>query len=323
MSDDLLDDLLHDVAQAVIAGRDPMAVLDGAFGFHEASPTKRRGRPPGPTAAVRARYDALVELAREHGPASVRHIYYRATVAGAGGDPRLADITKNDSGYGKVQRALLQLRRDNRMPYHLIVDSTRWMRKPDTYGGREEFLRATAATYRRDLWRDSSWRVEVWCESDSIASTLADITDTWDVALMVCRGYSSETFAYNAASAWTADDRDPVVLYIGDHDPAGLNIEKALRSRLHEFYGSSIAWERLGVTWAQVEELDLPGTRPKKKYGFPLAVEAEALPPQLLRKIVDDTIRAFVDPHRLRVLKVAEESDRDWLTALIERQFAA
>jgi hypothetical protein len=291
--------------------------------FSEASPKKRRGRPTGPTAAMRARYDALVELAYEHGPASVRHLYYRALVAAAGGNPRLVDITKGDAGYGKVQRALLQLRRDNRVPYDLIVDSTRWMRKPNTYGSLEEALQETEATYRRDLWRDSSSRVEVWCESDSIASTIADITDRWDVALMVCRGYSSETFAYNAARNWTEDNRNPVVLYIGDHDPAGLNIEGSLRDRLDEFYEWDITWQRLGVTWAQVQELDLPGTRPKKSYGFPLAVEAEALPPQLLRDLVDRAIAAYVDAHRLRVLEAAEESERDLLTRIIEREFAA
>ena len=30
------------------------------------------------------------------------------------------------------------------------------------------------------------------------------------------------------------------------------------------------------MTWEQVQDWELPGTTPKKPYGYPLAVEAEA-----------------------------------------------
>jgi hypothetical protein len=251
------------------------------------------------------RREQIIDLADEHGPCSVRHLFYRAVVDAVPG------ITKNDSGYNKVQRIVLEQRRAGTIPYKLIVDSTRWQRKPDSYGSHQEALLAIASTYRRDLWRTSDYRVEVWCESDSIASTVWDVTARWDVPLMVCRGYSSETFAYNAADAWRETPwRRPVVLYVGDHDPAGLHIEEKLQERLTEFSDLESRWYRLGVTWDQVVELDLPGTDPKKPYGYPISVEAEALPPADLRMIVDNAIEAFVDHHELAVIRAAEESER-------------
>ena len=179
-------------------------------------------------------------------------------------------------------------------------------------------LEATAALYRRNLWATSRWRVEVWAESDSIAGTIFDITARWDVPLMVTRGQSSETFAHNAAEAWKETSSVPSVLYIGDHDPAGLDIEESVRTKLETFYGRTLLWDRVGVTWSQAEALDLPGTPLKtagrrKPYPFPLAVQAEALPAPLLRELLDDAIAWHVDQDELDVLLAAEESEREIL----------
>ena len=263
-------------------------------------------------AEMEERAEALITLASANGPCSVRHLFYAATVA------KVPGIMKNQAGYDKVQRQVLALRRDGRIPYRPVVDGTRWMRKPASYTSAAAALEATAALYRRNLWATSRWRVEVWAESDSIAGTIFDITARWDVPLMVTRGQSSETFAHNAAEAWKETSSVPSVLYIGDHDPAGLDIEESVRTKLETFYGRTLLWDRVGVTWSQAEALDLPGTPPKtagrrKPYPFPLAVEAEALPAPLLRELLDDAIAWHVDQDELDVLLAAEESEREIL----------
>ena len=66
-----------------------------------------------------------------------------------------------EDGCGKVQRMLVEMRRDGDLPYDWIADNTRWMRKPRTFGGPEEALRRTVETLpqgalgrRRRLCRD-------------------------------------------------------------------------------------------------------------------------------------------------------------------------
>lgn len=286
-----------------------------------------------------ARYESISDIVLEEAPTSIRHAYYAAVVQGL--------VPKTEAGYAKVQRAILKLRRNGSLPYSTVVDNTRWMRKPMSYDSTEEALRETAAVYRRALWSQSPWRLEVWAESDSIAGVIAEVTERWDVPLMVTRGQSSETFAYNAADAWAdTPDRIPFVLYIGDLDPAGVEIEEALQSKLFRFYRDlaghngvftwpgtrrridgghrsyGIPWLRVGITIDQIEDEDLgiyeTGTTPKKAFEYPFAWEAEALPPSYLREELGGWIEEFVDEDALVALEMAEASEREVLTRIAE-----
>lgn len=293
-----------------------MTEVDVLARSYGARPTRHRAT----AEEMRARRDALVEIVLEDAPTSVRHAFYRAVTFGV--------VSKDDAGYRRVQRELLAARRDGDIPYDAIVDSTRWMRLAATFDGVADALEATARFYRRDLWSRSTYRIEVWAESDSIAGVIHPVTEKWAVPLMVTRGYASESFAWSAAQAWATDDRVPVVLYVGDHDPAGLEIESTLQRQLEGFYedagGLEVAWERVGVTWAQVENLDLEGmgTTPKRNghrypYPFPVAVEAEALPAPFLRSLLDSTITAYVDPVQLDLLLEVERDERDVLAQML------
>ena len=145
------------------------------------------------------RRDALYEIVAEQQPMTVRQVFYRATVRGIG--------EKTEDGYSKVQRMLADMRRDGELPYDWIADNTRWMRKPRTFGGPEEALRRTVKTYRKALWRDADAYVEIWLEKDALAGVVYDVTNEFDVPLMVSRGYASLSFLHSAAEAMANQDR--------------------------------------------------------------------------------------------------------------------
>lgn len=295
-----------------------MNELDVRASLYGASPIRHRATPT----EMLARREAVVRIVSEDAPTSVRHVYYRAVTEGL--------VPKNDLGYKRVQREVLAARRDGDIPYDSIVDSTRWARRATTYNGVTDALTETARFYRRDLWSRSQWRLEVWAESDSIAGVIHPVTEKWAVPLMVTRGYASESFAWSAAQEWAQDDRSPLVIYVGDHDPDGLAIESTLRRQLGDFYAAAtgeeyvVEWERVGVTWEQVQQLDLEhmGTPPKRRsgkhpYRYPVAVEAEALPAPYLREVLDVTIDAYADRRQLGLLLEAERSEREVLARIL------
>ena len=73
------------------------------------------------------RAEFFISYAQEHGPVTVRGLYYQAEVHGVSG------IDKTDNGYDRVQSQVLRLRRQGRLTYELIADATRWMRKPRSF----------------------------------------------------------------------------------------------------------------------------------------------------------------------------------------------
>src|SRR4051794_14996937 len=178
-------------------------------------------------AQMRDRAEAVLEIVETIKPATVRQAYYQATLHGI--------VDKTEGGYKKVQRMLVKLRRDGRLPWAWIVDNTRWMRKPRTWDSIEDALEETLRTYRRNLWTDANAYVEVWCEKDALAGVLLGVTARWDVPLMVARGYSSITFLNEAATAMADLGRPCFIYHFGDFDPSGQNAADKIGETLREF----------------------------------------------------------------------------------------
>jgi hypothetical protein len=265
------------------------------------------------------RAEFLIAYAEEHGPVTVRGLYYQAGVQHVPG------IDKSDGAYDKVQRQVLNLRREGRIAYPNISDMTRWMRKPRSFNGVEDALAETARLYRKSLWTDSDAYVEVWCEKDALAGVSLPITSAYDVPLMVARGFASETFCYESIAQRGGDTTPYYVYYLGDFDRAGHDAARSLEEKLTRFAaeeGIEVIFRTLAVTGLQIYSLKLPTREPKRvsaadrKWPYGEACELDAIPPDYLRGLVEKAINRHLDQDQLRVLKVAEESERKLLKAM-------
>ena len=112
------------------------------------------------------------------------------------------------------------------------------------------------------------------------------------------------------------------LLYLGDHDPSGKDIERVVLQGLRRYaQGADIRTERLAVMEAQIEGMALP-TRPTKQTDSKAAsfagrsVEVEAIPPDQLRALVHAAVEALVDPQELKVVRMAEADERRALDLL-------
>jgi hypothetical protein len=274
---------------------------------------------------METRANFLINYATRHGPVSVRGLYYQAEIA------RLPGITKDDRDYDKIQRQVLLLRRQGRLSYEAIADATRWMRKPRSHNGIEDALRDTAALYRKSLWHTAPTYVEIWVEKDAIAGTIYPVTSAYDVPLMVARGFSSETFCFEAVQQRTS--RKPYhVYYLGDFDRAGVSAGKSLSEKLHRFAaarGIPVIFETIGVTLDQIVRMGLPTRPPKRKtpadrkWPYDFACELDAMPADELRAIVEGRIQQHLPEHQFISLKAAEESEREMLRFLVQSRGAS
>lgn len=283
-----------------------------------ASPIKRERRTKAEIVTIK---QAIYDLLRADNPMTLRQLFYRLVTAGV--------IEKTEAEYKTTAgRLLIEMRLDGDVPFDWVADSTRWMRKPTTYDSLQDALASTARYYRRAIWRDLPAYVEVWCEKDALAGVLYEETATYDVPLMVSKGYASLTYLHEAAQAIIAQQKPTFLYQFGDHDPAGVDIPRNIEARLRQFApDAEIHFERVAVQSEQIAAWGLP-TRPTKSQDTRArkfegdSVEVDAIPPTQLRQLVRDCIGRHVDPVELKMLEAAESSERGILRRLSGRRYA-
>lgn len=281
---------------------------------YEARQLKRRRATK---AEMQARADTLIDIVADIAPATVRQVFYQAVVRGV--------VEKTDAGYGKVQRLLVQLRRDGEIDYSDIADNLRFMRKPKTWSSLQTAVDRTAATYRKALWEETDTYVEVWLEKDALSGVLWPVTEKYDVPLMVSRGYASLSFLHSAAEDMETEDRPCHIYHLGDWDPSGQDAARHIEETLREMAPSAeIYFESIAVNPYQISRWNLPG-RPTKKTDTRSkdwrgeSVELDAIDPNRLRAMVEFFIEQHLPKTQFAALKVAEASERELLKAWAER----
>jgi hypothetical protein len=203
------------------------------------------------------------------------------------------------------------------IPYNWFADLSRMGFFTPTYDDAGDFLESHIGAYRADLWKDSKYRCEVWVESKSLAASVIADCKELAVDLYPCGGYVSLTFASKSAeynnAVFNHDKRPLVILYIGDLDPHGKMIDRALEAELRKHLNPEMkmVFLRIAITEEQVVEYDLPdkGVGERK-------VEGEAMPASILRQILRTEIESLLPANAMRVSKIAEESERAWLNAM-------
>jgi hypothetical protein len=262
---------------------------------------------------------AIYEIVASIQPCTVRQAFYQAASV-----HQIVD--KTELGYRMVARVLTDLRLNGVMPWHWIADHTRWRTKPNTHDSISDALRETAQFYRRALWRDIDWHVEIWLEKDALRGVIYEITAEFDVPLMIARGYASLSFLHASAELIEHIGKPAFIFHLGDHDPSGVDAAKNIERRLREFApAAEITFESLAVTAAQIAEWDLP-TRPTKQSdsrakGFgDTSVELDAINPNQLRDLIRRVLQEFIHPYQMNILKAAERSERLLLERWIEER---
>ena len=269
--------------------------------------------------------DRIIRIAEASHPLSVRNLFYQLLSDDGSG----AMVEKLESASQKVGRLKTQLCRDRAIPWGYFTDSSRISYDNDGFQGLDdpEFTRRCMNLYRRNVWTKTGIYPQLWVESRSLYPTLAGTAREWGVSLYPSAGMSSDSFVYGAAvEAVHMKCDEMVVVYVGDYDPAGLQIADTLETKLieHLDYAAEdfnldapeLTFWRVAITEEQIADHGLPTkpvkkTQSRKKYDIDRTVEAEAMAPATLREIVADAFEPMLDKDVLNSLRVVEASERN------------
>jgi hypothetical protein len=241
----------------------------------------------------------------------VRHLCYRLSSKGV--------IPKRESDFDALGKHLANWRKGGRIPFGRFVDSTRWYHGSTTFNNAAEALKDSVTNYRKNLWRDQPFHVEVWVEKEAVASIVVPVADSWGIKTFVCRGFASLTSTWEAAEIFKqaiSHGKTPVILYLGDYDKAGQEIDAAICNHLDMHgvgVGKQVFFLRVAILHEQIKEFALP-TRPPKRKGDPEhCVEIDTLSSAQIRDLLEAKITALIESSSWEQLLAIEAAERETL----------
>jgi hypothetical protein len=227
--------------------------------------------------------------------------------------------------YSKLSGLLTDARYAGLVDWGAIEDRVRVPKRPPEFADLNELMEAAKNSFRLPRWEGQKYYVELFTEKDALSSVLQPIAEKYHVVFSVNRGYSSATAMYDAgkrfleAAGKRADsgewEKDCILLYIGDHDPSGLDMVRDIQSRLVEF-GAPVEVEHIALTTEQVKQFSPPPN--PAKFSDPRASgyvqrfgktswEVDALPPDALEKVVSTAILKYLDGKLMKTVMEREE----------------
>lgn len=245
------------------------------------------------------------------------------------------DIISNSvKEYTRIGNVVSRGRLAGLIDWEMIEDRLRVPESRGHWDSPKEVIESAVSAYYRSRWENQRSYIEVWCEKDAVSNIIEPVCRRWDVTFMANRGYSSLSAMYNASQRLkdAHDDGKFVgVIYLGDHDPSGIDMTRDIKDRLGIFLNQGISFnnvDRIALNMDQIDQYKPPENPAKvtdsrfagyvKIYGYS-SWELDALEPSVLDQLVEDKITEFVDrdlwdevtdleeEHKERLRKIAEE----------------
>jgi hypothetical protein len=181
-------------------------------------------------------------------------------------------VTKAD--FDTVQKLINDCRKSGDLPLDIcLADEGRAfdnVERIDDTSPEEEAANIVASVHEahenywpRSFWEDQDHYVQMVVEKSTLKSLFNPICAAFYVPLATASGWSDLHMRADMMRRfrdWEAAGKQCVLLYCGDHDPAGLHISACLRSNMAElgravdWYPNDLTIERFGLNFDFIEE---------------------------------------------------------------------
>ena len=254
-----------------------------------------------------ASYDGIVEAAldifQQYDTAiTLRQLYYRLV-------SRLL-IPNTINSYKRLSRIMVKAREEGDVPINCLEDRSRRVIGRGDYGyeSAEEYLKKKISSlqdswksFTMPMWDEQPRNVMICLEKDALSRLVSREANRFSVRTFPTRGYPSFSYVQEMSRYITNQlgGKPTVVLYFGDFDPSGVDIERDLSERLEKYGAKAFTVRRIALTADQIMRYRLPPMPVKmsdaradsflEEHGD-RAVELDALDPNLLQTTVRKAI---------------------------------
>jgi len=270
--------------------------------------------------------DAALDIFQQYDTAiTLRQLYYRLV-------SRLL-IPNTINSYKRLSRIMVKAREDGDVPLNCIEDRSRRVlgRGDMGYNSAEEYLKKKITTlqdswksFTMPMWEEQPKNVMISLEKDALSRLVSREGNRFSVRTFPTRGYPSFSFVQEMSRYITNQlgGKPTVVLYFGDFDPSGVDIERDLSERLEKYGAKDFTVQRIALTADQIKRYSLPRMPVKRsdaradsfleEHGD-RAVELDALDPNLLQTTVRKAIVKNINMRKWNARTRKTEELQRWI----------
>lgn len=279
--------------------------------------------------AIIAPYEAAGQLV------SVRQIYYQLVHRNV--------IPNRVTEYNRLVGIMTDARMAGVMSWTAFEDRNRALKGINTVDGPPQAIDQMMNKYALDLWANQDWRPEVWIEKRSLEGTISDICNRLRVDFFATGGYSSVTETWAAGQRflnYIHKGQRPIIFYMGDHDPSGIDMTRHVRETVSTFVGQPIYVQRIALNRDQVEAGGYPANPAKLTdsragvradgsvvpgsyvdiHGYD-SWELDVFTPEEMEAHIANSIMPLRDPAKWDAMLAEETNDKRVMEDILKEQF--
>jgi hypothetical protein len=246
--------------------------------------------------------DILAEYEAQGYDLSLRQLFYQMVSR---------DLLPNvQTEYKRLGDLVNNARLAGLIDWDMIKDRGRKTEGNSHFESPAEILSIAASQFAIDKWMDQPYHVEVMVEKQALEL---------DINFTANKGYSSASALYargrHLGYQARTQGKKIIVLYLGDHDPSGLDMTRDVLERLGMFAETGIKVERLALNYEQVETLKPPPNTTKEtdtraaEYNrlYKSSWELDAIEPATLAQIVTKAVLKYRNAGKWQKAVMAEK----------------
>lgn len=268
---------------------------------------------------------------------SLRQLFYLLAGVGA--------IEKKQEAYKNLGNLVSDARLAGLIDWNMIRDRGRIPFVPGRCESIPDIINNVKNHFKVDMWARQSSHVEVFVEKQSLENVLEPLCWELDIPFSSNKGYSSSSAYYDASKRYleaAEAGKKLHMIYLGDHDPSGVDMSRDIDDRLTLFLESALTGaifldsklkeelamvdprphkiHRVALNMDQVRAMHLQSSPAKAKdtriedyrtqFGTYDTWELAAVEPRTMVKLVRDAVEGLIDQEKWNEDKAREEAGR-------------
>jgi len=234
-------------------------------------------------------------------------------------------IPNLQSEYKRIGALLNDARWSGLVSWTAIEDRSRHLDSLRHWKDPKDMIVSASKGYHINLLEGQPHYIECWVEKEALSDVVWQAAAPYDVPCFACKGFPSASELWRASKRFIRhNQRECSILYLGDHDPSGLDIPRDIADRL-SLLGANVSIKRLALNLDQIQQYNPPPNpaketdtrfaRYKDKYGDE-SWELDALEPQVLDALITENIISCLDRKLFDEIKKLQETQRKELIEL-------